>query len=146
MKGNPFKELVLVAVFFLAMLIPMLRLTGLHADAPLLTVEDEHRIAVLRESWATFRFAHRPEKCVLTVNGIALWTILAPEENRIDQSIPLPIEQDRVEVLVSVTWPEGTPETVCELTLEPDGLPGQQVSVWGSGSIEELLLYHWEAR
>jgi hypothetical protein len=78
------------------------------------------------------------------VNGIKLWTIVKPEDQSVDRSMALPIEEGRVEVLVQVKWPEGTPETVCELTLEPDGLEAQTISLWGEELLEEIYSFHWK--
>jgi hypothetical protein len=43
-----------------------------------------------------------------------------------------------------VEWPEGTPDTVAEVTIEPDGLAAQTVNVWGTGGrAEEIVSVSW---
>ena len=144
MRGQPFKELAIIAVLFIALLLPMLKLTGQTRRAATLEPEEEQDIAILRDSWVSFRFAHLPERCELTVNGIKLWTVIQPGEVQFDRAIPLSIEFNRVDIHVVATWPEGTPETVCELTIEPDGLDTKSLSFWSEVLLDEIYSFNWD--
>jgi hypothetical protein len=94
---------------------------------------------------ASVRFAHGPERCVIRHEGVVLWEMDPATALRASRPLPLPLPgtAPSMELLVDVVWPEGTPDTVVELTLEPDGLEGVTRTAWGRGTFSGPLSFTW---
>ena len=54
------------------------------------------------------------------------------------------VSHDGNELIVSATWPEGTPETALTVELEPDGFETRSETRWSSGTeLNEVLTFTW---
>jgi hypothetical protein len=50
-----------------------------------------------------------------------------------------------VDVFLSATWPDNTPDTALTLELEPDGLEARSETRWSSaGSLDEVITFSWK--
>jgi hypothetical protein len=144
MRGSIIKEVLLVFLFFGALLVPMTHLT--RTPEVLLPVEELTAAEVLLlPTWITIRFAHQPASVELLAGQYSLWSMKPVDALKSEREVGLYIPESLIELNVRVVWPDGTPQTVCELTLEPDGLAAQSLSVWGEGALDEILTFSWKA-
>lgn len=141
MRGSIVRELILLILFFGVLLVPMTRLTG--SRVPAAGVEEADPVVKGHPAWIRLRFAHLPERFRILVGETLLWQASAVEDVRLDRDIVLPLHQSLVELSVQVHWPPGTPETVCELILEPDGLAERRQSAWGESTLDEIMAFSW---
>lgn len=47
-------------------------------------------------------------------------------------------------LIVTVTWPPETPESAVLLTLEPEGRPSREHTLWGRNEVTEPITFTWE--
>jgi hypothetical protein len=138
MKGNPLWELAWVVLLFALLLPPMLHVTRSRdrqpAPIPMTTPPTTARPAIKVPTWLTLRFAHPPQTFSVHQGEIELWKGAAdsPTTTVFEEEIVLPVTQG-LELRVMVTWPENTPSTIAELTLEPDGFRAVSRSAWSGG-------------
>jgi len=92
---------------------------------------------------ASVRFAHLPRQFTVRIGDAALWTLTPVTSSSVSKPLTLPWADQTVELFVDVEWPKGTPETVVELTLEPDHLEGLTRTVWGRESLSIPLHFTW---
>ena len=146
MRGSPPLHLVLFALGFALLAVPLSRLTfarptvirdtsPVPADAP--TVPTIVRI----------RVAHAPEALSLKLNGRELvvggGTKLTAAAMELRENLAIPAEG--LEFLLSAKWPTGTPDTALSIELEPDGLDAQSQTRWSTGAqIEDVITYRWK--
>lgn len=148
MRGFPFLNLLIALVLSLAVLWPLVwrytrteeKAESLEAAAPLVEPEPGEPARV------SLRFVHAPLAVKLMADGQTLheWTALAGALV-LEESVTLPLVEDRVEIMVQITWPAGTPETVAELQVEPDGREKKRANVWSvDGAADELIALTWK--
>jgi hypothetical protein len=91
------------------------------------------------------RCVHPPESIALTTAGQALHAWTNPDHGlSFEDSIALPIEDLRTEFTVAIRWPDTTPETMAEITIEPDGLAARTINVWSTTpTTEEVVSTSW---
>ena len=141
MRGSIVRELILLILFFGVLLVPMTRLTG--SRVPAAGVEEADPVVKGHPAWIRLRFAHLPERFRILAGETLLWEARVVEDARLDRDIILPLQASLVELSVQVHWPPGTPETVCELILEPDGLAERRQSSWGESTLHEIMTFSW---
>lgn len=145
MRGSPPLHLVVFAIGFALLAVPLSRLTFarptvVREAAPVSTE------AVAVPTIIRIRVAHVPESLSLKVNGRELVVggggkLTATMELRENLSIP----GEGLEFLVSAKWPAGTPDTALSVELEPDGLDAQSQTRWSTGAqMEDVIAYHWK--
>lgn len=143
MRGRPWLELIVFVLVWAALAVPLWRLTGgEHAD------DDDYgrgegSAGKTVQAWAELRFAHAPEAVTLAVGTNVLWGLTAPMPLRVDTDLALPLADGHVAVAVGVTWPRAVTASVVELTLEPEGLPGQTRHAWGAGTLSDTWEFQW---
>jgi hypothetical protein len=50
-----------------------------------------------------------------------------------------------VDVFLSATWPQNTPDTALTLEIEPDGLEARSETRWSAaGSLDEVITFSWK--
>ncbi len=149
MKSRPIPELLFILLLFGVAWFPLKRLTDAGAavslSAPSLRPPDAPGDA--GKSVPVFlriKSAHAPERCAVSLpGGEPLWTWdNTAAVTSIDARIDLPIRPGAVlDLAVRATWSGGTPETALTLTLEPDGIEGESVTVWARGSFDDILTF-----
>jgi len=94
----------------------------------------------------SLRFVHAPASVKLMADGKALHEWTAPAGATVlEESVKLPMEEERTELTVQITWPAGTPKSVAELKVEPDGREPRVANVWGAdGAADELITLTWK--
>ena len=64
--------------------------------------------------------------------------------SRMEETLELPLTEDRTEIELEVKWPAGTDTGVAEVRLEPDGLSSWSGTVWADGAeTTETLSVSW---
>lgn len=134
----------LVALAFASF--PLYHFTTGRRPAERLVVEqgDQNEASMAYEVWVAARFAHPPQSLKISHLGKAVWEAENPEEShRLSGKCALPLDSYGIDLRVEVAWPAGTPESIVELTLEPEALEGQTRSGWGEGKLDLILTYQW---
>ena len=146
MRGFPPLHLVIFAIGFALLAVPLSRLTFARPtvvrEAAPLPADAAAVPAIIR-----IRVAHVPDSLSLKVNGRELVVGADPKltaatlELRENLSIPA----EGLEFLVSAKWPAGTPDTALSVELEPEGLDAQSQTRWSSGAqMDDVIVYHWK--
>jgi hypothetical protein len=129
--------LVLAALGLLA--IPLVRLTGEQATVAVEAAPPAEEGAAV-PGYVVVRFVHPPERARLSSGTQVLWEGRGDDE----QEAALPLEGDRLELHLEVRWPPGTPRTIAEIEVAPDGREPVKATVWGKGDLDEFV--HLEFR
>lgn len=145
MKGSPLHQLLIVVLFFGGLLLPMLTFSGKAPPAP---EPVDHGHAHTQEerlvtAWATLHFAHPPLHLHLHQGARDLWHLDPTGETEFETELELGMSGDFAEIIAHVIWPANTPESVVELTLEPDGLEKRTRTAWGHKKLDTVLVFQW---
>lgn len=146
MGGFPLVNGFVIAGLLCAALLPLTALTGRETQTVLPpAIHDAASEASIRPGRGIVKFAHRPESIVLRHLDVVLWSQHECDTNEIEFEVGLPSfdPADGIDLLLEVQWPEGSPESVAQLTLEPDSLEGRSATVWGEGSLTEIVTFVW---
>ncbi|MFZ4765047.1 MAG: hypothetical protein ACOYMN_08835 [Roseimicrobium sp.] len=144
MQGSPPIHLVIFALLFAALAVPLSRLTfarpSVVAPSALPHGDLATTPALLR-----LRFAHVPTKASVKLGDRELLPQAPVATANVECPAALELGPDGVEFLVSATWPEGTPDTALTLEVEPDGLDAQAQTRWSAGAnLTEVYPFHWK--
>ncbi len=146
MRGFPLINLLLVVALILLTSFPLVRLAQ-HEAGPQPAASQETRAAESDASMVTtsvsVRLVHPAQEVSLRKGEKLLHTWKPAEGTELQASIPLPLEESTMEIEVSLIWPEGTPNTVAEIKLEPENLEARTANIWGQGSTSEILTFQW---
>jgi|GEM_PF-2116826 len=153
MRHWPITEACVVLVLGLILLVPLLHVTGgessggqasighhggaEHSPALDPTGVDAEPIAC----WITVRSAHPLEQLRLSCEGETL--LQTQSVTQVETSVDLAVGRTGLELLLEATWPDGTPESVVEVVVEPDTLDLQTRSVWAEDSVDDILSFQW---
>ncbi len=155
MRGFPPIHLMLLAIAFALVAVPLVQLTGRSAREEGLAAETklqsgEGDLGASGEEKTPvqirLRFAHRPERVSLMVGERELLEGLSWSELQAVVETQLVIGEDGDELWVSASWPSGTPDTALTVELEPDGLEQKSETRWSeAGELSEVLTFHWKS-
>jgi hypothetical protein len=147
MRGSPPLHLVLFAVGFALLAIPLAQLTFAR---PVQKV-DTSAVAppTSKPTLIHLRFAHAPKSVSLKQSGgpELLKKLEGDAPTAIETKVDLEIPQAGIEFLLNVTWPDGTPNTAVTMELQPDEMDSQSQTHWSSGASmqDEVISYKWES-
>ena len=145
MKGSPVRELVCVLLIFAALAVPLVSLTN-REPKPVVHLGHRHvrgGNASNIVAWATLHFAHSPVHVYIHQSDRETWHLDPKGETEFEEEVTLGIHDGFIELIVHVEWPPDTPESVVDLTLEPDGLPAQSASAWGRAKLDTVMVFDW---
>lgn len=149
MRGYPPIQLFFLMLAFGAMAVPLARLTFAREKPVVAAVAKVEKETKHTPTQMRIRFAHPVKSLSLKLgdremlsNGTAgTATFTSPLE--VNQDLDIPAEG--IEFIVSAEWPEGTPDTVLTLELEPDGLDSKSETRWSSGNqMTEVISFQWK--
>lgn len=141
MRGFPPIQIFLLALAFIVLAVPLSHLTGTVTQAKTATakVEETQNVKTLLR----LRYAHKPVTLSVKIADKELMADI--EASPIELSTALPSVKDGVDVFLSATWAEGTPDTSITLELEPDGFASRSETRWSSaGSLDEVITFEWK--
>ena len=146
MRGWPPLESALLLLAFGLALIPLYGFTiGKDPVQPISTHQERPaEESSLTLVFLTLRFAHPPESFSVHHLDKTIWS--SENENGGNEfysDTDLDLTEDGIDLRLSVTWPEGTPSTAAELTLEPDLLERRSVTLWGSEDLQSVATFQW---
>lgn len=143
MRGNPLLNLALVLACLGTFAVAIASLTGstpapANAPAPLPDI-------TTTPCAATLKFAHPPKTAAILHLGEPLWTAPDGSTTTFDFDITLPADlaTHGIDLQLTATWPPGTPETVAQLTLEPESLETSAATTWAELELDEVLTFTW---
>jgi hypothetical protein len=141
MRGFPPIQLFLLCLAFVALAVPLSHLTGNTSHAKVVKVAAKEAKSV--KALLRLRFAHPPTTLSLTLADKEL--IASAEASPLELHAVLPATQDGVDVFLSATWPQNTPDTALTLEIEPDGLEARSETRWSAaGSLDEVITFSWK--
>lgn len=147
MRGFPPVHLLLLAIVFAVIAVPLMKLTSAGPGQPVARVEPQ---AAKTESpkvssWLRIRFAHQPISLSIKLGDQELVSDGSLKESPIEKQMDLTIPEDGIELLVTGRWPEGTPDTALTIDLEPNGLETQSHTRWSFGNeMNEVIPFQWK--
>ncbi len=141
MRGFPPIQIFLLALTFIVLAIPLSHLTGTvsHAKAAPVKIEESPSV----KSLLRLRYAHKPVTLSLKIADKEVITDIGASPIELQTTLPAP--EDGVDVFLSATWAEGTPDTSITLELEPDGLASRSETRWSAnGNLDEVITFEWK--
>lgn len=143
MRGAPPLHLVILAVAFALFAIPLAQLTFARHETVMEKREIPKTVVTRTETLLHIRFAHVPRSLSLKLDDRELIPSV-PFVSPLDVRTEMVIPSDGIDIMLDVTWPEGTPETAVTIELEPDGLDTKSQTRWSTGGqLREILPYTW---
>lgn len=143
MRGSPPLHLVLFAVAFVLLAIPLSHLTFARPEPEVNPTEAQPSDKIATQ--LRVRFAHTPVSISIKLDGNELFTARIQDRSAASVATELTIPKEGLEFVVSVVWPEGTPDTAFTMEVEPEAMDMQSQTHWSSGSrMEEFYTYQWK--
>ncbi len=141
MRGFPPIQIFLLCLAFIVLAVPLSHLTGNTSNAKVVKVAVKEAKSV--KALLRLRFAHQPTTLSLKLADKEL--ITTTDASPIEVDAVLASTKEGVDVFLSATWPENTPDTALTLELEPDGLEARSETRWSSaGSLDEVITFSWK--
>jgi hypothetical protein len=141
MRGFPPIQIFLLVLTFVVLAVPLSQLTGTTTPRKAAVVKSVESTSV--KSLVRLRYAHKPVTLSVKIADKELMASIAASPIELDAS--LPSVKDGVDVFLSATWADGTPDTSITLELEPDGLASRSETRWSSaGSLDEVITFEWK--
>ncbi|MDI1312898.1 hypothetical protein [Prosthecobacter sp.] len=141
MRGFPPIQIFLLALTFVVLAVPLSHLTGTvsHAQPAPTKVAESQSV----KSLVQLRYAHKPTTLSVKIADKEVITDIAASP--IELQTALLSVKDGVDVFLSATWAEGTPDTSITIELEPDSLASRSETRWSSaGSLDEVITFEWK--
>ena len=143
MRGFPLINLLFVLVLLAGMATPLI-LLSVDADGKPAAPAESIKSDGSRPVSIKLRLAHPALEAGIYRDDKLVHAWKLPEDGlELNASVELPYVSKSMEIEVRLKWPEGTPETVAEVTLEPESLIGKSQNIWGSGETSEVLNFSW---
>lgn len=152
MRGFPPVQLFTLALIFGLLALPLVQLTSTPAVEPVVKEGRGHdnqpkaasgKLAAV-PAMARLRFAHRPLTVSLKQGNEELAQKVDLSTSPVEFRTDVKVSKSGNELVLAVTWPEGTPDTALTVELEPDGLETRSETRWSSGAaLEEVLTFSW---
>ncbi len=141
MRGFPPIQIFLLALTFIVLAVPLSHLTGTVTQAKTAPAKVEESQSV--KTLLRLRYAHKPVTLSVKIADKELIAEIAGSP--IEVQTALPSVKDGVDVFLSATWADGTPDTSITLELEPDGIASRSETRWSSaGSLDEVITFEWK--
>lgn len=143
MRGFPLINLLFVLVLLAGMAAPLIVLS-VEADGQPAVVNTSVKADVNKPVSIHIRLVHPALEAGIYREDKLVHAWKLPDDGQeLNASVELPYVAKSMEIEVRLKWPDGTPETVAEVTLEPENLPGKSQNIWGSGETSEVLNFSW---
>lgn len=165
MRGFPPVQLFLLGLVFCLLAFPLASLTQSYADAASSHAhhshdhEDRDGVTVVKggdehpegehkhvevPTLVRLRFAHTPLSVSLMQGDEELAEKLDLSASPVEFKAGMEVSHDGNELIVSATWPKGTPDTALTIELEPDGFEIRSETRWSSdAALNEVLTFQW---
>ena len=141
MRGFPPIQIFLLCLAFIVLAVPLNHLTGNTSNAKVVKVAAKDTQSV--KALLRLRFAHKPATLSLKLADKEL--ITSADASPLEVDAVLPSTKEGVDVFLSATWAENTPDTALTLEIEPDGLEARSETRWSSaGSLDEVITFSWK--
>jgi hypothetical protein len=140
MRGYPPIHLLVLMLAFGALVVPLVNLTT--ARQVKTTVPVAKQTASTIPTLIRLRHAHTPTAVSLKMGDQELLTSAGASPIETDAGIAIP--EEGIELMLSATWPEGTPDTALTLEIEPDGMETKSETRWSLGhNLTEVISFQW---
>ncbi len=148
MRGFPLLNLIGILALLALMAVPLVAISRRQAaPAPVVAPPPETVEGMkARSTVVTLVLVHPASAAALWKDGRMLWQWADPLRmgTRLETTLDLPYFEGTVEFELRLQWPQGTPRSVVEVTLSPEGLDAKTQNAWGDGGVEELVSQQWK--
>lgn len=144
MRGFPLFNLLIMLAVVLALTLPLGWISGARTTVEA-TAPPKADAAQIVGTNIGIRLAHPAEAASLWLGEklVQEWKP-AVDGQRLEARLELPMNESAMEFEVRLKWPENTPQTVAEISVEPDGMPARQTNLWARGHTEEVIHFNWK--
>ncbi|HEX2748481.1 MAG TPA: hypothetical protein VHM91_10815 [Verrucomicrobiales bacterium] len=145
MRGFPFFNLIICLFLSGGVLLPLVyRATQVPASVVVNAPEPVHSAGSV-PAHVSLHFVHAPVSARLKAGETLIheWKPGKPD-TELEEDVNLPLSGGRSEFSVQIEWPAGTPRSVAELRIEPEGYAARNANIWGEGSAEEVVAFAWK--
>jgi len=144
MRGFPPIQIFLLVLAFGLLAVPLAKLTGNAAHAPLSPLRTEAPQTQLTPVLLRFNFAHPPLSLSLRQGSHTLVQEVKMSQVPWELKTEMSLLKDGDELSLDVTWPQGTPNTAITCEIEPDGHEAESRTLWTtSAELHEILTFVW---
>ncbi len=147
MRGWPSIELAALACALALVVLPLHAFTFGRRPAPpgghSLPAHVHPDDGAFRVIHASLRFAHPPQRFEVSVADQTVWSGRPGGMTRVAGRFEASLPDGFLDLRLEVEWPENTPESAVELTLEPDEMETRSRTVWGTGRLDANPTYSW---
>lgn len=145
MRGFPPLHLLVLAIAFSLVAVPLAQLTFARPQAPAMVKMQASTGTVGVNTYILLRFAHLPEKLTVKIGDQVLLdgTKTSPVST-MEAQAALVIPKEGIELQLDATWPVGTPDTAATIELIPDEKESRSQTHWSSGpSMSQIYSFTW---
>jgi hypothetical protein len=145
MRGFPFFNLILCLLLGTAVLLPVVLRATHTPPRPALAESGPDLVENTVNALVKVRFVHPPLTATLHPSGKPPLEWESRGLLLFEETVKLPFDSQRTEFSLLIRWPEGTPDTLAEVTVEPESLPSRTQNLWSSGgTADEVISFTWE--
>ena len=141
MRGSPTLHLALLIALFIALAVPLARLTSAKPVTTVAAMKVDSKSVPVR---VKVRFAHAPTSIALKMGVRDLLAGVERETSSMETETALSLPKEGIELHAAATWPAGTPETALTIILEPSEQDAVAQTIWSNAaSLDEVVLFQW---
>jgi len=146
MRGFPLLNLIGILALLGLMAVPLAAISGKQAAPQAAGLVSQSAKTAVRSTVVTLVLVHPVTSASMWKDGRMIFEWKAPQQlgTRLEATVDLPYFEGTAEFELRLQWPEGTPKSVAEVTLAPEGLDAKTQNVWGDGRAEEIVTLGWE--
>ena len=146
MRGFPFFNLIICLFLSGGVLLPLVyRATRVPDPVVAPAPGPLHSIGGSVPAHVSLHFVHAPVAARMKAGETLIheWKPAKPDME-LEEEVTLPLSGGRSEFTVQIEWPAGTPRSVAELRIEPEGYAVRNANIWGEGSADEVVAFSWK--
>ncbi len=147
MRGNPIREWIAFSLLWLALLVPVVRLTGSRGQSAAAVRKNDDAAAdeCVVQALAVIRYTGRPLFFRISQSGETLLEVANPPQGSVEQRISLRLEGNRSELLLQARWPDRD-RHVLEVELIPDDETERTAHFWVEEELDAIASFRWPQR
>jgi hypothetical protein len=141
-RGNPIKEWIIFSIFWMILLIPVIKLTGGRKQPQSTTVQEQESTARTVQAATTIRYTGQPLFFRIFQGEKILCEIKDPPLRETWCKLPIQIEDDFAELYLQAQWPDGE-EHVFEIELSVKNAEERKAHCWAQRELHEVVSFNW---
>jgi hypothetical protein len=143
LRGNPIKEWIVFSLLWLALLVPVIRVTGTRGSvAPAVRETDAAAPERVVQALASIRYTGTPLFFSISQNGRCLLEVANPPAEGVEQTLALALAESRAELRLHARWPDRGRQ-VFEIRVHFDDEAERTAHFWAAESLDEIASFAW---